>query len=118
MALADTFPSSRVTRHTATRIGEGYGLSSELYRLSLDGEQIPPSVVIKLWDIDGPAEDREVRFHDTFGSELGLRTARYYHGAVDVDTRRGVIVMEDLGDVIQCDCLDPLNLDDALQLTR
>lgn len=41
------------------RSGGGYGLSSEVYRITLNGSGVPDSTVVKLWRTDPMAGSRE-----------------------------------------------------------
>ena len=53
------------------RVGEGYGLASEIFRLELTGSS-PADVVIKQWDSESPAGMTEIRFYEQFGGRLGI----------------------------------------------
>ena len=100
------------------RIGEGYGLGSELFRCRLRGAGAQESVVVKLWNTDGQAGTREVDFYRTFGARAGIRLPVCYHAAADPVTKRGILVLEDLAPVIQGDCLQPFSRTQALALAE
>jgi hypothetical protein len=108
-ALAPHFPAGAPALAGTERIGQGYGLSSVLLRCRLLGPGGPRSVVVKLWPTDGPAGSREVPFYATFGCSLGIRVPRCHHGAIDEESKRGVLVLEDLEHAVQGDCLHQLD---------
>lgn len=84
------------------RIGQDFGLTSELVRCRLEGAR---SVIVKLWATDGQAGTREVAFYERFAPRLGIRVPRRHFGAIDEATKRGVLVLEDLEGARQGDCL-------------
>lgn len=90
----------------AVRIGERYGFFSELYRVTPEASGSPASVVVKLWSTEGIGDEREVLFHRDFGADAGIRLPRCHHGAMDQESRRGVLVLEDIRDGVQGDCLE------------
>lgn len=109
-------PGTTVERET---IGVGYGLSAALTRCRwTTAEGGTGSVVVKLWDTTGVAGVREVDFYRDFGRAPKLRIPACFHGAVDEATHRGVLVLEDLGDVVQGDCLEQLPAEAAAALAR
>lgn len=119
LAAALEEPIDPETPVERTRIGEGYGLSAVLIRCrwaAPDGAQ--RSVIVKLWDTTGVAGTREVDFYRDFGAEAGLRIPACFHGALDASANRGVLVLEDLGDVIQGDCLEQLPAEPTAALAR
>lgn len=99
------------------RIGAEYGLASVLLRARLDGED-SGSVVVKLWASEDASGLREARVLDAFGARLGVRVPRCLHAGVDETAGRGVLVLEDLGDVEQGDCLDPITEDVGVRLAE
>ena len=101
-----------------TRIGEAYGFASQLFRCRWQAEGSPNSVVVKLWATDSKAGTGEIRFYETFGQAVGCRIPLCYHAAADPNTQRGVLVLEDLQDAVQGDCLELLNLDRAKSVAR
>jgi hypothetical protein len=106
--LAECFPGARLAGFD--RIGLEHGLASTALRLRLEGPDAPRSVVIKYWSIDGPGGSDEVPFYATFGRDLGIRIPHCYHGAVDPEHKRGVLVLEDLSGAVQGDVLGQLDL--------
>ncbi|MCZ6690483.1 MAG: aminoglycoside phosphotransferase family protein [Planctomycetota bacterium] len=117
-ALAESYPDLRIRSVESKRIGEGFGLSSRLFRFRWAETETPSSVVVKLWDTEGPAGIREIHFFREFGGQTGTRIPGFYHGAFDLDSKRGVLVLEDLGEVIQGDCLEQLELGRSEMLAR
>lgn len=89
------------------QIAIGVGLLGRLYRAHLDGDGVPPTVVVKLPTLDTLArtnlcEDlefylREVRFYQEIGLANPLPPARPYFAAFDESTHDFVLVLEDLG---------------------
>ena len=89
------------------QIGIGVGLLGRLYRVHLDGTNVPASVVLKFPTLDQQArsalaEDlefylREVRFYQHVGLANPLPPARPYFAAIDDATHDFVLVLEDLG---------------------
>lgn len=100
------------------RIGEGFGLASVLMRVRLGGDLAPPSVVVKLWSTGAPTADREARLLTTFGDRLGARVPVCYDAVVDRENARAVLLLEDLGDVEQGDCLLQLGAVPASRVAR
>lgn len=115
-ALAGSFPGAHAESAHVARIGEGYGLSSRIFRCRLSGAGMPGSVVVKLWPTDGPAGTRELQFYESFARELGVRVPACHHAASDTSRSRGVLVLEDLEGATQGDCLEPLDARGALAM--
>ena len=88
------------------QIGIGVGLLGRLYRVHLDGTDVPGSVVLKLPTLDKRArsalgEDlelylREVHFYNEIGLSNPLPPARPYFAAIDAATHDFILVLEDL----------------------
>ena len=112
-----------ITAATATQIGVGIGVSSALYRVALTGEGDGPStVVVKLPALDEAAVFtstvlrmyiREVGFFEELAPDSPIRVPAYFHGAVDEETSRFVVVMEDLGSMRVVDQLEGMAIEDA-----
>ncbi len=105
LAEATGLPISEVT---LDQIGTGIGVSSALYRVECAGEHCPTSLVVKLPALDEAAVFtatvlrmyiREVRFFDELAALSPIRVPASHHAAVDEETSRFVVVMEDLGDL-------------------
>ncbi|WP_165367826.1 phosphotransferase family protein [Phytoactinopolyspora endophytica] len=99
---------------TVARIGAEFGLASELYRVH-GGEW---SVVVKLWDTSSVAGTREVRFFQTFAPDTGPKVPACHFAAIDDALERAVLVLEDLHDVEQGDCLTRLTTKPAVLLAQ
>ncbi len=104
------------------QIGVGVGVSSALYRAALEGDGCPQSVIIKLPALDEAAVFtssilrmyiREVGFFRSLASESPIRVPKTFHSAVDLDTSKFVIVMEDFGDMRSVDQITGMNIGDA-----
>lgn len=117
-ALARDFPEGAVVSVECTRIGEAYGLASEIYRCRLDGTGVPPSVVVKLWPLDGKAGAGEVHFYERFGERVGARVPRAYHSALDRERARGILVLEEIDRAEQGDVLVQIAPDGAAAIAR
>jgi len=95
-----------------SRTGEAYGFAGDTYRVHISGLD-GPSVVVKLWDTAGIANDREVHFYRELAPTAPIRLAACYFGAVDAAELRAVLVLEDLaplrqGDVMVAEASDSL----------
>jgi len=117
-ALSGMAPEAHERTFSSTRIGEGYGLTSELHRCTFVGATEPRSVVLKLWDTTTAAGTREVTFYRLIGKAVGARIPDCFHAAIDEVRQRGVLVLEDLGDVVQGDCLEHVDRDTAAAVAR
>ena len=104
------------------RIGVGIGVSSALYRVRLTGDGCPDTVVVKLPALDEAAVFtstvlrmyiREVGFFERLARESPIRSPKYHWGAVEEETSRFCVVMEDLGHLRVVDQLQGLGLEDA-----
>jgi fructosamine-3-kinase len=117
-ALAASYPAIAARAVRRERIGAGFGLAGQLYRCRLQADQGPTSVVAKLWATDSPAGTREATFYRQLAPKFGAGIPVCYYTAVDEERQRGVLLLEDLDDVIQGDCLQQLPLPRALALTH
>jgi hypothetical protein len=88
------------------QIGVGVGVMSALYRARLTGPGCPSTVVVKLPALDESAVFtstvlslylREARFFAELSGQVPTRVPVCHHAAVDDETSRFIIVMEDLG---------------------
>jgi hypothetical protein len=93
-----------------TRIGERYGFASELYRVSQGGNGSPATLIVKLWSTEGQGGVREALFYRDFGGRAGIPLPSCHHVAIDEETRRGVLVLEDVGRGEQGDCLTMVDI--------
>lgn len=103
-------------------IGQGIGVSSSVYRVHLTGSECPASVVVKLPALDDAAlftstilrmYIREVGFFGQLAGASPVRVPASYHGAVDEETSRFVVVMEDLGAMRVVDQIEGMAIADA-----
>lgn len=92
---------SSVSIRSVERIGEGYGLASEVYRVRLVGSDTE-SVVVKLWRVEPPAGTTEISFYRELATSIPIGVPKALHGA-ESDTH-AVLVLEDIegrqGDVL------------------
>lgn len=107
---------------TVEQIGVGVGVSSALYRVALESTNGPATVVVKLPALDDAAVFtssvlrmyvREVRFFNTLAASSPIRVPTCHFGAVDEETSRFVIVMQDLAGMRVVDQLEGMALTDA-----
>jgi len=111
-----------VTGATATQIGVGVGVSSALYRVALEGDGVPETVVVKLPALAEEAVFtssvlrmyiRECRFFQELAEASPVRVPVCHHTAVDEETSRFVVVMEDLGGMRIVDQTEGMAIADA-----
>ena len=111
-----------VTSVAAQQFGTGIGVSSALYRLTLAGTDAPPSVVVKLPALDEAAVFtstilrmyiREVAFFEQMAAQSPVRVPQSYYAAVDEETSRFVVVMEDMGAMRIVDQVAGMSVADA-----
>ena len=100
------------------RIGGQYGLAGLVLRARMDPATPRASVVVKLWEITAASDHREAQVMRAFGSRLGARVPQCLHAGIDRAGGRGVLVMEDLHDVVQGDCLDLIETDHGVRLAE
>ena len=111
-----------ITGSTAEQFGAGIGVSSALYRVHLEGDGCPSSVVVKLPALDENAVFtstilrmyiREVAFFNELADQSPVRVPQSYYAAVDEATSQFVAVMEDMGTMRLCDQIAGMQLTDA-----
>lgn len=103
---------------TTQRIGADYGLASEIFRLRWQDDLPIRSVVAKLWPTNSSAGETEVHFYRTVGRQLGIRVPACFDAAVDPERQRGILVLEDLEDVVQGDVLEQAGMEKAEAIAR
>jgi len=112
----------KVAGANAEQIGVGIGVSSAVYRVTLDGEECPPTVIVKLPALDEAAVFtstvlrmyiREVRFYTEMAALSPIRVPACHHAAVDEESSGFVLVLEDLGSLRIVDQLEGMALSDA-----
>ncbi len=123
-----------VVQATATRIGEGEGMASLLWRFALTYDATvetevgaPKSVIVKL-ATDDPHRlfimqtakfyAREVRFYNDLAADAPVRVPRCWHAAIDPETSLFVLVLEDVGPLRHVDQLVGCGFEDALTALR
>jgi len=88
-----------------SRIAEGVGLLSEIYRVEMQGDGIPDSVVVKISTPNVEARqsattyrmyEREIRFFQRLAPSAPIRAPEAYCAEWDPATEDSVVVMEDL----------------------
>lgn len=112
---------SRVDSMSAEQIGVGIGVSSAVYRLTLQGDG-PASIILKLPALDEAAVFtssmlrmyiREVRFFAELAADCPIRVPQSYYGEVDEETSRFVQLMEDMGSLRVIDQNEGMTIADA-----
>ena len=119
--------SNSVLRATPTRLGEGEGMASLLWRFKLsyaESSKSPSSVIVKLATDDAHRlfimqtakfYRREVRFYDELAAEAPVRVPRCLHAAIDAETSLFVLVLEDMGNLHRVDQLVGCDFDHTIQ---
>ncbi len=111
-----------LTGSRTEQIGVGVGVSSAVYRVHLEGDDCPETVVVKLPALADEAVFtstvlrmyiREVRFFERLAARSPIRVPRCLHAEVDPETSRFVVVMEDLGGCRAVDQIEGMTPDDA-----
>jgi aminoglycoside/choline kinase family phosphotransferase len=116
---------------TSTRIAEGEGMASLLWRVALTYEQpvpdAPQSVIVKLATDDAHRlfimqtakfYAREVRFYSELAADAPIKVPQCLHAAIDPETSLFVLVLEDVGQLRHVDQLSGCGFDDALHALR
>ena len=107
---------------SAEIIGVGVGVSSAVYRLTLSGEGVPATLVLKLAALDEAAVftssilrmyEREVKFFDGIGPRSPIRVPKGYGGAVSEDGASYYLLMEDMGGHREVDQNKGMDIADA-----
>lgn len=111
-----------VTGIRAEQIGAGIGVIGAVYRLHLEGDGVPESVVVKLQGLDEAAVFtgsilrmyiREVRFYDQMAARVPVRVPRALHTDLNDETSEFVVVMEDMGGLRIIDQVAGMAIEDA-----
>lgn len=100
---ARAFPTARVRRVAHEIIGVGYGLAGTAARVTLEGDGIPQTLVLK-WAATRHVQ-REAHFYESLAPRLDLRFARLHACAWADEADRGVLVFEDMAPTRQGDIL-------------
>ncbi len=95
-----------VTAVRSEIIGVGIGVSSAVYRLHLEGTDVPDTMVLKLHALDPAAVftssmlhmyEREVKFFDDLAGRSPIRVPCGYGGALSEDGATYYLLMQDVG---------------------
>ena len=89
------------------RIGQEFGFASEIYHLSWDEGLNHKSAVIKLWDTKA-AGSHEVAFYRSCQLK-NCRIPHCFFSQLDENSKRGVLILEDLSEAEQGDVLKPVS---------
>lgn len=99
----EVLPRARVRGLGTQIIGVGYGLDGTSARVTLDGDDVPDTVVVK-WS---PAENarREACFYRHIAPHLDVRLATLLGARMDAEGGRGVLVLSDVAPARQGDTI-------------
>jgi hypothetical protein len=111
-----------VTGCRSEQFGVGIGVSSALYRVHLEGDGVPPTVVVKMPALDPAAVFtstvlrmylREAHFFRDLAASSPIRVPGCFHTAVDEETSAFVLVLEDMGSLRCADQITGMAIGDA-----
>ncbi|MGI9613776.1 MAG: phosphotransferase [Acidimicrobiales bacterium] len=111
-----------VTAIESEVIGEGLGVNSSVYRLHLQGDDVPETLVLKLKALDEAAVftsmmmqmyAREVKFFDELADRSPIRVPKGYGSAVSDDGGSLYLLMEDMGSCRAVSQTEGLEIADA-----
>lgn len=111
-----------VTGFEAEIIGVGIGVSSAVYRLKLEGADVPETLVLKLRAIADEAAftsstlmfyQREIGFFDELAKRSPITVPTGYGGAVSEDGQTYYLFMEDMGGNRIIDQNEGMSIEDA-----
>jgi hypothetical protein len=105
--LRHSFGEIDVQSPLVERVGEGYGLASQIYRARWKSSSQPKSVIVKLWRT-GMAGRREVDFYRTFAEPIKAWIPACYFAGIDTEKERGLLVLQDLFPAVQGDYLQEM----------
>lgn len=94
-------PAARVRRISTEIIGVGFGLDGTSARVTLDGDGVPATLVVKWCSAENAS--REERFYRQVAPRLELRLASLLGARVDAKSARGVLVLSDVAPARQGD---------------
>jgi aminoglycoside/choline kinase family phosphotransferase len=100
---ARDFPKARVRAVSHEIVGAGFGMAGTCARLTLEGDEVPGTLVAKWAKKDDVR--REAHFYDAVAAHLRLRFAGLHAHAVDDDSDLGVLLFEDVAPAEQGDVL-------------
>jgi hypothetical protein len=102
---------ARVHRVAYEIIGVGYGLAGTSARVTLEGDGVPGTLVMK-WAATNDVR-REAFFYESLAPRLAMRFARLHAHASADEAARGVLVFEDMVSTRQGDILAGGTMDEA-----
>lgn len=112
-----------VTSFDTEQIGIGVGLLGRLFRLSIQGDGAPASVIAKFPTLDESARmnvveplrfyEKEVRFYEQMAGDNPLRSPTVYSSGFDPATGDFVLLLEDLSGRRMCDQTIGCEISDA-----
>jgi len=97
------FPSARVRRTSAQIIGAGFGFVGVVARVTLEGDDVPPTIVAKWCSAKDAAA--EARFHRDIAPALDLDLAAVFGTDEDAAAGRAVLLFADVAPSKQGDVL-------------
>lgn len=113
----------KVSSFDTEQIGIGVGLLGRLYRVSLQGEGVPASVIAKFPTLDDGARmnvieplnfySKEVRFYKEAAEHTPIATPKAYFAEHDAESGDFALLLEDLSDRRMCDQMEGCVLADA-----
>jgi hypothetical protein len=115
-ATSPEWPHGIVRVRSADRIGIGYGLAGEIYRVEADSEHGPVSFVLKQEGAE--AIERALGFHRLVGPKVEGAIPKLLGGAVDGGAGTGVLLLEDVSPAEQGDALVPCTETEAVAVVR
>lgn len=120
-----------VTSFDAETVGEGQGFMNQIVRLSLEYDVrdggLPRTVIVKLPTADPERKalddllgdyQRELRFYEEVAPNAGIDTPDLYYSVTDPETRRAVLLMEDLSHARPGDSLAGCSISEARLAAR
>ena len=103
----------KVSSFDVEQIGIGVGLLGRLFRVSLQGDGVPASVIAKFPTLDEGARmnvveplrfyEKEVRFYSEAANEAPISTPKVYFAEHDPGSGDFALLLEDLSDQLMCD---------------
>lgn len=104
---------NRTVRHiTVNQIGQGVGLMGDIFKVGLEADDGPASVVVKLpssyeenreQGVSLGMFDAEIRFYSDLATRVSVGIPAVYHAEINSGTADFVIVMEDLSHLTMVD---------------
>ncbi len=133
-SIADVTPrwlsdvlAAEVREMEVQQIGQGIGLMGDIFRVSLTGEGVPDSVVVKLPSsfeenrTQGVALgmfDAEIRFYSELAPAVSVGLPEIYYTEIESGTANFVIVMQDLSGMTMVDQIRGMSIDQALAAVK